>query len=128
MTQPVGHQLVVTRTFTQGDFDTFARLSGDDNPIHVDPEFAARTRFGRTLAHGMMLFSTISGLIRGAYDAELEDIELMFPGPTYVGDAMTLQLTVVSRDGARAEIAAHIHGPDCTPACVATARIISRDT
>ena len=128
MTQPVGHQLVVTRTFTQGDFDTFARLSGDDNPIHVDPEFAARTRFGRTLAHGMMLFSTISGLIRRAYDAELEAIELMFPGPTYVGDAMTLQLTVVSRDGARAEIAAHIHGPDGTPACVATARIISRDT
>lgn len=128
MTQPVGHQLVVTRTFTQGDFDTFARLSGDDNPIHVDPEFAARTRFGRTLAHGMMLFSTVSGLIRRAYDAELEDIELMFPGPTYVGDAMTLQLTVVSRDGARAEIAAHIHGPDGTPACVATARIISRDT
>ena len=129
MTQPLGHPLIVTRTFTQGDFDTFARLSGDDNPIHVDPEFAARTRFGRTLAHGMMLFSTLSGLIRRTYEnVDLEDIELMFPGPTYVGDAMTLQLTVVSRDGARAEIAAHIHGPDGTPACVATARIVSRGT
>ena len=47
------------RTFTQRDFDRFAALSGDDNPIHVDPAFAARTRFGRTVCHGMLLYSTI---------------------------------------------------------------------
>ncbi len=32
---------------TQEEFDIFAHVSGDDNPIHVDPEFSARTRFGR---------------------------------------------------------------------------------
>ena len=40
---------------TQEEFDLFARISGDDNPIHVDPEFSARTRFGRTVSHGMLI-------------------------------------------------------------------------
>ncbi|MGZ3427312.1 MAG: MaoC/PaaZ C-terminal domain-containing protein, partial [Polyangia bacterium] len=47
------------RRVTQADFDRFARLSGDDNPIHVDAAFAARTRWGKTLAHGMMLYSLV---------------------------------------------------------------------
>jgi len=34
------------------DFDRFARLTGDDNPIHCDPVFAATTHFGATVAHG----------------------------------------------------------------------------
>ena len=33
----LGETLTTTYTFSQGDFDEFARLSGDDNPIHVDP-------------------------------------------------------------------------------------------
>ena len=55
----VGDRALITRTFTQRDYDRFAALSGDDNPIHVDPEFARTTRFGRTLCHGMLLYSTL---------------------------------------------------------------------
>ncbi len=51
------------KTFTQADFDAFAALSGDDNPIHVDPDFSARTRFGRTVAHGALLCSVLRGLV-----------------------------------------------------------------
>ena len=36
---------IVERVLTQDEFDAFAKLSGDDNPIHVDPDFSARTRF-----------------------------------------------------------------------------------
>ena len=54
-----GAVAILRRTFGQRDFDRFAALSGDDNPIHVDPEFAGRTRFGRTVCHGMLLYSTI---------------------------------------------------------------------
>ena len=50
-------------SFSQADFDAFARLSGDDNPIHVDPEFSARTRFGKTVAHGALLCSVLRGLV-----------------------------------------------------------------
>ncbi len=53
----VGQVESVNRVFSQTDFDRFAALSGDDNPIHVDAEFSARTRFGRTVAHGMLLYS-----------------------------------------------------------------------
>lgn len=115
-----------TRAFTQDDFDRFARLSGDDNPIHVDPEFAARTRFGRTLAHGMMLFSTLSGLIQDRFaGARIEDVELMFPGPTYVGDAMQIRLEVESIDlqTRRARVAASITAPDGEHACMARATV-----
>ena len=49
----------VATVFTQRQFDEYARLSGDDNPIHVDAAFAAGTRFGRTVAHGMFLFSVL---------------------------------------------------------------------
>jgi acyl dehydratase len=54
-------QISEVKTFTQAEFDAFARLSGDDNPIHVDPEFSARTRFGRTVAHGMLLYGVNCG-------------------------------------------------------------------
>ena len=55
----VGETITRPLSFTQAQFDRFAALSGDDNPIHVDPQFAARTRFGRTVAHGMFLLSLI---------------------------------------------------------------------
>lgn len=127
MTFSVGQRAKRARTFSQDDFDRFARLSGDDNPIHVDPVFAARTRFGRTLGHGMMLFSVISGLIRESFPGvRIEEIELMFPGPTYVGDEMQIRLEVESLavDTGRAQIAATITAPDGEPACLAKATVM----
>lgn len=90
------------RRVTQADFDRFARVSGDDNPIHVDPAFAARTRFGRTLAHGMMLYSLVVHLIRSELlpgSVELEQ-ELVFPGPIFAGDELTIDAEVVHVDRA----------------------------
>ena len=59
MAYQVGHIETIKHRFTQADFDRFADLTGDNNPIHVDPEFAARTYFGKTVAHGMLLYSSI---------------------------------------------------------------------
>ena len=87
-----------TRTFTQAEFDRFAAISGDDNPIHVDPAFAAGTRFGRTVAHGMLLYATLWGLVRRHFpDAVQETQDLMFPAPTYAGEPMRLEVEVVDR-------------------------------
>jgi acyl dehydratase len=90
----------VRRRVTQADFDRFARVSGDDNPIHVDSEFASRTRFGRTLAHGMMLYSLVVHLIRAELlpgSVELEQ-DLVFPGPIYAGDELIIDAAVVRVD------------------------------
>lgn len=85
-----------TRTFSQAEFDDFARLSGDANPIHVDPAFASGTAFGATVAHGMLLFSAIRGLItRHLPGRRLLDQELKFPAPTYADERVTLTLQVL---------------------------------
>jgi acyl dehydratase len=84
----------VATVFTQRQFDEYARLSGDDNPIHVDAGFAAGTRFGRTVAHGMLLFSVLQSAIarRIREPARLFSQELMFTAPTFTGDPLLMTL------------------------------------
>ena len=50
------------RTITEADIMEFARLSGDDNRIHTDPEFSKTTPFGKQIAHGLLGMSIASGL------------------------------------------------------------------
>lgn len=120
----VGDRATIAKTFTQADYDRFAALSGDDNPIHVDPEFCKTTRFGRTLCHGMLLYSTLSAAYSNVFPgggAVLIEQELTFPGPTYTGEPVELSLEVigVSEDGRRAEIAGRLTRPDGSPSLLA---------
>ena len=90
---------VLERAFSQADFDAFARLSGDDNPIHVDPAFSARTRFGQTVAHGALLCSVLRGLVeRIAPGARQISQNTQYPAPSPAGvtlrfEAETVELT-----------------------------------
>lgn len=97
----IGQSLTVHRTFSQQDFDRFAALSGDDNPIHVDPGFTARSKFGRTVAHGMLLYSSVCSLLGtelpGPGAVQIEQ-DLMFPSPTYVGETVAIHLEVIQAD------------------------------
>jgi acyl dehydratase len=80
--------LVLERVLTQSDFDAFAELSGDDNPIHVDEDFSARTRFGRTVAHGMLLGTVLRGMLERLVPGGRQVAQkLMFPAPTCAGGA-----------------------------------------
>lgn len=82
---------VFTWTPTQEDFDAFARLSGDDNPIHVDPVFSARTRFGRTVSHGMLLYMRVHACLEQLYPGRRHDLQtLMFPNPSYADEELSL--------------------------------------
>jgi len=93
-------QSSIVRTFSQADFDRFARLSGDDNPIHTDPEFSARTRFGRTVAHGLLLCSVLRGLVEKLTPGgRLASQSMMFPAPTYAGEAMHFVVKVNGNKG-----------------------------
>ena len=81
-----------THTPSQAEFELFARVSGDDNPIHVDPGFSARTRFGRTVSHGMMLYALIWGAVQKARPgARIAEQFLMFPNPAYAGEALRFE-------------------------------------
>jgi len=83
---------IVERVLTQADFDAFANLSGDDNPIHVDPEFSAQTRFGRTVSHGMLLSTVLRGLLD-------ELVPGSSPAPTFADEPMRFSALVKADDG-----------------------------
>ncbi|WP_280888388.1 MaoC/PaaZ C-terminal domain-containing protein [Streptomyces sp. LBL] len=51
--------VTVTEEYVRG----FADLTGDRHPLHLDPEYAARTRFGQRIAHGALMMSTLLGLV-----------------------------------------------------------------
>lgn len=59
----VGDRAEYERTVTAEDVDAFAQVTGDTNPLHRDPEYAAKTRFGEIIAHGMLSAGYISAVI-----------------------------------------------------------------
>jgi acyl dehydratase len=93
-------QIEIEHVFTQVEFDRFAQLSGDNNPIHVDAEFSRRARFGRTVAHGLLLCSRLRALIDQLVPGgRLLDQSVMFEAPTYAGDKMCFSARIVAQDG-----------------------------
>jgi acyl dehydratase len=116
----LGQVIAAKRTFTQENFNLFAELSHDDNPIHVDSEFAAKTRFGKTVSHGMMLYGMLCGVLSVNFPSarQLEQ-ELIFPKPTYAGDEMTIRLEVTEliADSKQARLTTTITRPDGENSC-----------
>lgn len=82
----------VQRTITQEQLHAYADASGDHNPIHVDPAFAAGTAFGGTIAHGMLVLAMIGELMHGAHGAawvRSGQLKVRFKAPTRPGDTIT---------------------------------------
>lgn len=78
---------------------TFAEISGDNNPIHLDDTYAAGTRFGRRIAHGMiaagLISATIANDLPGAGTVYLSQ-SLKFKAPVFPGDTITTTIEVAS--------------------------------
>ena len=87
-------ELSVTWTPSQQEFDLFARICGDDNPIHVDPDFSARTAFGRTVSHGMLIYTKLWGLLIASHpEIRQTGQSIMFPNPCYTGEPVELTIS-----------------------------------
>jgi acyl dehydratase len=98
-------EVTLVRSFSQADFNQFARLSGDDNPIHTDPEFSARTHFGRTVAHGLLLCSVLRGLVDQLLPGgSVKEQSVMFPAPTFADEPMRFSASITQAEGALAEL------------------------
>jgi len=96
----VGEKASFERVITERDIASFAELSGDFNPLHLDPAYAAQTKFGKPLAHGMLLGALCSALVgmhlpgkRCLYLAQT----LAFKNPVFAGDALTVSGTVTAK-------------------------------
>jgi 3-hydroxybutyryl-CoA dehydratase len=81
----------------QATIDRYARVSGDFNPLHIDPAFAAQTAFGKTIAHGMMTLAFVSAAIEvwaGLAWAKAGTIDITFLAPVFPGETVTITAEV----------------------------------
>lgn len=97
----VGDTASIERTLTAEDIQLFAVLSGDVNPQHLDPAFAASTRFHGVIAHGMWggaLISAVLGTrLPGPGTLYLAQT-LKFLAPVRIGDTLDISVTVTGRE------------------------------
>ena len=93
----------VMKHISQEKINLYARASGDFNPIHVDAEYARRSRFGQRVAHGMFTGGLISAVLGnrlpGPGSIYLSQ-QIEFLAPVYIGDTIT---AVVEVNGWRPE-------------------------
>jgi 3-hydroxybutyryl-CoA dehydratase len=76
----------------------YADVTGDHNPIHVDAAYAAKTRFGRCIAHGGILVGFISKVLGDDFPGDgtvWMSQEVRFKAPVFVDDTVTLEVTLV---------------------------------
>ncbi|GAA4373064.1 MaoC family dehydratase [Hymenobacter koreensis] len=94
----IGQKAQLSKTFTDADIRTFAELSGDTNPVHLDDEFAKSSLFGRRIAHGLLTASLLSGIlgtkIPGTGAIYLGQT-IKFLHPVFVDDTITAEVEVI---------------------------------
>jgi 3-hydroxybutyryl-CoA dehydratase len=94
----VGDAASFSKTITDADIVLFAGISGDTYPLHLDETYAAGTRFGKRIAHGMLsasLISTSTAALLGVPGGIYVEQSLRFRAPVFVGDTLTARTEVV---------------------------------
>jgi 3-hydroxybutyryl-CoA dehydratase len=94
----VGMREVLMKTVMETDVVGFARISGDENPIHLCDVYAAGTRFGQRIAHGLYTASLISAVLGTRLPgpgAVYRSQTLNFQAPVKIGDVVTVVVEVV---------------------------------
>ncbi len=110
----VGDTASYQRLVTAREVQLFAAVSGDHNPVHLDPEYAATTQFGECIAHGMLIGAFVSAAIAmelpGPGTIYLGQ-QLSFRAPVKLGDTLTVNLEIIDK---------HASKPWLTINCVVT--------
>jgi len=88
----------MTKIITEEDVFLFAGITGDRNPVHISKEFAAKTRFGERIAHGMLtagLLSAVIGMKLPGPGCLYVSQTLNFLAPVKIGDEITARAEIV---------------------------------
>ena len=106
----IGIQEHFTKTIAETDAVLFAGITGDHYPLHLDEEFARKTRFKTRIAHGAMLVGFIS-TVMARINAHLPPpggvstrYDIRFVAPVLFGDTITTTLTVSEKNRERNEL------------------------
>jgi 3-hydroxybutyryl-CoA dehydratase len=103
----IGEEASLTRTIGEADVAAYARISGDENPIHLDETYAQGTRFGGRIVHGMLIAGLISAVLGNKLPRPgaiyLSQI-LRFTAPVRVGETVTVRVRVTEWDEIKGRI------------------------
>ncbi len=96
----VGEKASMRKTITESDVFSFAQISGDTNPLHLDKEYASKSLFKERVAHGMLT----AGLISAIIGTELPGVgtiylsqSLRFTAPVKFGDTIEAEVEVTGK-------------------------------
>ena len=125
----VGETARFEKTIRESDLLAFSQITGDEDPIHVDEAYAAKSVFGRRIAHGalvMGLLSTTASMIsrraveRGSrgVSVSLGYDKIRFLKPVFIDDALTATYTIEQVDGEKGRSLSRVevvnqHGEAC---------------
>ena len=93
----VGDTFAKSRLVNDELIRAFAEISGDHNPLHLDEEYAATTRFGKRIAHGMLSGAFISAVLGHEFQERrivYLSQTMRFVSPVFIGDTVTATATV----------------------------------
>ena len=99
MSLPVGQKAARSLTLTEEHVRKYAEITGDRNPLHFDPAFAAGTRFGKLVVQGGLTTGLLHALV--AQDMPGPGTVFLsqnwkFTAPVFIGDTITAEAEVVS--------------------------------
>jgi len=97
----VGQSTEFLKLISEEDIKQFARLTGDNNPIHLDDEYAKKTMFKKRIAHGLLTASFISTVIATKLPGQGSiylDQSLKFLAPVYIGNQIRIFVKVTKKN------------------------------
>lgn len=97
----VGDKYSYDFSYTQDEVEIFAKVTGDNNPIHVDTEFAKNTPFGRPIMHGFLsasVFSKVFGTLFPGQGTIYMSQEMKFRAPMFVDTKYSAHFEVTSHN------------------------------
>ena len=104
----VGDSAEYAKTITEADILMFSAVSGDDNPVHINQEYAESSMFETRIAHGMLtagFFSTVLGTKLPGAGSIYVSQTLSFKAPVRIGDTVEAVCTVTAKEKRRVTLA-----------------------
>ena len=126
MSSPPATLAGVAHKVTQAQIAKYADATGDHNPLHLDPAFAATTPFGRPVAHGMLVLAFASELLARSFGRAWlcgGKLRARFRSPVYPGDVVTAHGTLTSRDASSATYRVAVQNQDGVDVITADATV-----
>ena len=118
--------------YTQANVDTFAQISGDNNPIHISPEYASKSIFGRCIVHGFFAGAVFSKVFGTQWPGEGTIYlyqEMKFMSPVFVEQDYDAVFEVVELDEVkhRGTIKCTLQDADGKVAIAGTAKLLNAE-